>query len=241
MRVSIKLTPASQREFNATLRRYLEYSKRTLPESLNEKAYFILAGGPDSQGAIRLTHKSSADRIKADLGASTVQQMGKRGKLIKKWRTEINDRYGNTLAVKLVIAKLRKAGSAIPSAETLKAMAVKLVNARLYSIGFIRSGWLPALRRLARFSKYGRIKFGETGRQVGQPKGGVSLARASQNLSAKVIFWNSAGGESKHRGALQKYGGEGLSLAFQQETASMKAYIERKMKEGARKLGIRVR
>ena len=170
-----------------------------------------------------------------------MQQVGKRGKLIKKWRTEIQDKYWNQLAVKLVIAKLRKSGKDIPSAAALKAMAVKLVNARLYSIGFIRSGWLPALRRLARFSKYGRLKFGDTGRQTGQPKGGVSIARASQNLSAKVIFWNSAGGEKKHKGALMKYGGEGLDRAFHQETASMKAYIQRKMADGARKLGIRVK
>lgn len=233
---TFKFTKESLDDFDRTLKAYLKRSSRTLPEALNEKAYFILNGGPDTQGAIRLTHKASADRIKSDLGARTVQQVGKRGKLIKKFRTEIADKYWNQLAVKLVIAKLRKAGKSIPAAAELRAMAVKLVNVRLASIGFIRSGWLPALRRLARFSKYGRIKFADTGKKVGVNKGGVTIATEK---SPRVIFWNSAAGESKHKGALMKYAAPALQQAFNDETRSMKAYLERKLRESAHAVGIR--
>ena len=117
-----------------------------------------------------------------------------------------------------------------------------MVNARVRSVAFIRSGWLPALRRLARYSKYGRIKFGleDTGKQFGQAKGGVSVATKQQGWNARTYIWNAAGGEAKHKGAIRKYGLPALEQAFRQETASMKQYLEKKLRESAKESGIKV-
>lgn len=236
MDVRFTITPQSQREFRKTLEKYLKVSKRSLPEALNEKAYFILNGSPTTEGAIRLTRKADYQAIKCELGVHSVQQVGKRGKLIKKFKNELMDKYWNQLSVKIIIARLRAAGTAIPSAEELKDMAVKMVNARVRSVAFIRSGWLPALRALARFSKYGKLKFDETGRRIGVAKGGVSIATENR---PRVYIWNSAGGEPKHKQAILRYGQDALEQAFRQETASMKSYIEQKLRNQAKDLGIK--
>ncbi len=235
MRQTFTITKASEADFKNTLRRYLKVNRRTLPEALNEKAYFI-AGG-----AIRHTHKADHERIKAELGAKMESVIGKRGKALKRKTLAIVENYWATLAVILVIAGLRKAGKPIPSDGELKDRALNLVRSRIRSVGFIRSGWLPALRRLARFSKYGRIKFGfgDLPKKVGKNKGGVSPATEAQGDLAKVIIWNSAGGEEKHKGALMKYGQPGLEAAFREETADMKRYLEKKLRENARASGIK--
>ena len=237
MKARLTITARSQNDFNRTLKNYLEYSGRTLPEALNEKAYFICSA------AIQNTHKADADTIRRELGGEMQSVIGKRGKALKRKKLGFSGSYSMSLAVAIIVARLRKAGKQIPNANALAAMGLDLIRSRLRSVAFIRSGWLPALRRLAKFSKYGRIKFavGDTGRQYGIAKGGVTPAARTGGLNSRVIFWNSAGGESKHKDALNKYGGAGLDAAFRQETASMSEYIERKMREGAAKVGIKVK
>lgn len=241
MNVRITINPRSLNDFNRTLKQYLEYSSRTLPEAINEKAYFIINGSPNTEGVIRLTHKADADRIRRELGGEMQSVIGKRGKALKRKKLGFSGSYSTSLAVALIIAKLRKAGKQIPDAKTLAEMGLALIRSRLRSVAFIRSGWLPALKKFARFSKYTRIGRDLSGKQYGQAKGGATVASKSQGWKATAIFWNSAGGEAKHKDAIRKYGEPALAQAFRQETASMKEYMERKMKEGARKLGIRVK
>ena len=232
MQVAFSISKSSQREFDRTLKDYLAVNRRTLPESLNEKAYFI-AGG-----AIRNTHKADADKIRSELGAAMTPVIGKRGKALKRKKLSFTGKYSMSLAVAIVVAKLRKAGKEIPVAGKLAEMGLALIRSRLRSVGFIRSGWLPALRRLARFSQYGKLKF-EMPRQYGVAKGGVSPATASQGDWAKVVIWNSAGGEAKHKQALLRYGAPGLEAAVNEETASMKSYLEKKLRQNAQTAGIK--
>lgn len=238
MRATFTITKASERDFQNTLRRYLKINRRTLPEALNEKAYFIVAGGPDTKGVIQLTHKADHERIKSELGAEMKGVIGKKGKELKRKKLAIVEKYWAQLSVIIIIARLRKAGKSIPSASTLKDMALAMVRARIRSVGFIRSGWLPALRRLARFSKYGQIKF-DLPVKKGVFKGGVSPATAAQGDFPKCIIWNSAGGEKKHKQALIRYGQPALERAVQDETRSMKTYLEKKLRENAHAAGIK--
>lgn len=232
MQVRFSISKASQRDFDRTLKDYLSVNRRTLPEALNEKGYFI-AGR-----AIQNTHKADANQVRASLGAEMKSVVGKSGKTLKRKKLGFTDKYSNSVAVEIVIASLRKAGKAIPSAEKLAELGLALIRRRLKSITFIRSGWLPSLRRLARFSKYGRLKFSDA-KQYGKPKGGVSPANAAQGDYAKVSIWNSAGGEAKHKQALLKYGAPGLEAAVIQETADMRGYIERKLRKNAQTVGIK--
>lgn len=240
MNVRLTITPQSKAEFDRTLKQYLEYSSLTLPQVLNEKAYFI------TTKAIYKTHKASKEEIGALMGAKyrttwkrNANRKLKQAKVI--WGT--SGKYWNLLGVKIILARLRKKGQKIPDKKELLDMAKKMVAARLRSIAFLRSGWIPAMKKFARFSKYGRIKFGleDSGKQYGTAKGGGTAATKTSGLNAKVIFWNQAIAKRDHKDALNRYGTAGLEAAFQEETASMKEYIERKMKEGARKLGIRVK
>lgn len=232
MQKTFTITRTSQAEFNATLRRYLKYNRRTLPESLNEKGYFI------AKEAIYQTHKADHERIKKELGAEMSPIIGKRGKATKKKKLALLEKYWAQLSVLIIIARLRKAKKQIPSASELKEMALKMVRSRIISVGFIRSGWLSALRKLARFSKYGEIKF-ELPKKTGVFKGGASPATSSQGNLAKCVIWNSAGGEKKHKNALIRYGQPALELAVTLETKSMKDYIEKKLRESAQKAGIK--
>jgi len=241
VRQSFTITKESQRDFQDTLKRYLKFSKRTLFEAVNEKAYFVVAGGPDTKGVIRLTHKADFERIKSEMGVFLKPVRSKKGQETKKKRLAVMENYWAQRAVILVIARLRKKKEAIPPASALIKQALAMVRARIRSVGFIRSGWLPALRRLARFSKYGKVKFenGETGKKTGVFKGGVSPATESQGKFAKCIIWNSAAGESKHKGALIRYGQPALEQAMRDETRSMDKYLERKFKEAAHEVGIK--
>jgi len=242
VQTTFTISKASQADFQNTLKRYLQVNRRTLPEALNEKAYFIVAGSPTTQGAIRLTRKADYQRIKDELGAQMMSiGIGKRGKALKKQSLQIVTDYWAQLSVLIIIARLRKKGEKIPPAAELKEKALKMVRARIASVGFIRSGWLPALRRLARFSKYGRVKFasGDLPKKTGDFKGGVSPATAAQGNFAKCVIWNSAGGLTKHKGALIKYGQPGLEKAVQEETASMKKYLAGKLRENAHAAGVK--
>lgn len=235
MQTTFTISKSSQADFQNTLKRYLKVNRRTLPEALNEKAYFI-AGG-----AIRNTHKADYERIKSEMGAFLKPVIGKRGKELKRKTLALQTDYWAQLATIIIVARLRKAGEKIPPAEELIKKALDMVRARIRSVGFIRSGWLPALRRLARFSKYGRTKFatGDLPKMTGEKKGGVSPATESQGNFAKCIIWNSAGGLPKHKGALIRYGQPGLEKAVQDETASMKKYLEGKLRENAHAVGVK--
>ncbi len=235
MQNTFTISKSSQADFQNTLKRYLQVNRRTLPEALNEKAYFITGA------AIRNTHKADYERIKTEMGAFLKPVIGKRGKELKRKVLGLQEDYWAQLATIIIVARLRKAGKKIPPAAELIKMALDLVRARIRSVGFIRSGWLPALRRLARFSKYGRIKFasGDLPKMSGVKKGGVSPATAAQGDFAKCVIWNSAGGLPKHKGALIKYGQPGLEKAVQEETASMKKYLEGKLRENAHAAGVK--
>lgn len=232
MQAKFTISKPSRSNFDRTLKDYLRVNSRSLPEALNEKAYFI-AGG-----AIRNTHKADAAKIRAELGAEMASVIGKRGKALKRKKLSFSGGYSMSLAVAIVVAKLRRAGESIPSASKLAEMGLNLIRSRIRSVAFIRSGWLPALRRLARFSKYGKIKF-EMPKQYGKAKGGVSPATAAQGSFAKCVIWNKAGGEEKHKGALIRYGTAGLEAAVNEEAVSMRKYIENKLRKNAQSVGIK--
>jgi hypothetical protein len=247
--VNVTIKPKNLKAFQKTLGDYMQFSSRSLREACNEKAYFIINGSPDTEGAIKLTKKADYQQIKKELGAETQQQIGKRGKPIKKWRLGLvaNRNAGESgydnLAKRIVIARLRKAGKPIPDAQTLNRMAIALVQARIRSVAFFRSGWLPALKVFARYSKYTRVGRDEAVR-YGVEKGGGSPATSAQGFSPKAFAWNDANATAKFgglAGGAERVALPGLEAAIAQEMASMQTYIERKMGEAANAAGLAVK
>ena len=86
--------------------------------------------------------------------------------------------------------------------------------------------------------KIGSQTIGSTVKQYGTVKGGVTPAK--REWTAEAIITNLAyARHDKTAESLIKYGGPALQRAINFETASMKAYIERKLREAAKKSGIK--
>jgi len=113
--------------------------------------------------------------------------------------------------------------------------------ARRRSVAFLKSGWLPAIRKLelAVPSKYrrGAARNDRSAKQVGKPKGSATVAREGWRVVAKIE--NAALAKHDKKEALSLFGGPALQRAFDYETQSMKEYIAKKLAASAKSLGIR--
>ena len=113
--------------------------------------------------------------------------------------------------------------------ETRKAATKRIISARIKSVAYLRSGWIPALKAFGRVTKMPRRTKGVVHR--GKPKGYGRWAR--DGFSPAAIFTNSTGYKPKQASALKQYGEPALSRAFSHEARSMKSYLERKMQQTA--------
>ena len=229
-----------QRKFDAALREYVNVSSKTLQVIINTKAYYI------ARQALWFTARADSNSVRTTPGGIiTVQRLTKKGNLRKKRKlnlmfSERADRADVPLAVLLLQARWRKAGMrsvyfGVSHASGVRAMerAIKgLITSRNRSLGFIKSGWLPAIQILAPLSdKQGEPPLDTSAKRVGQSKGTATPAQPGFDLRAEIV--NMASAIRDKRGALIKYGSQGLDVAFRDETASMWEYIERKMKPDA--------
>ena len=107
---------------------------------------------------------------------------------------------------------------------------------RKRTVAYLRAGWIMAIRMLGRAAKMPRRVKGAV--MKGRPKGSARFAN-SKSWSPTATIINSTGFSSKQAKALKQYGAPALAAAFHAEMASMKKYIEDKLKKTARKSGIR--
>ncbi len=205
------ITRLQMSEFNRTLGAYMTYSRRDLATILNTKGFFI------ARRAVIETPKASNKEIR-----SLYRQDGGRllGKMINKRRADHGQKglYGDQMRI----------------------AARVIVSARSRSIAFIKSGWLPAIRKLEAFAERRGAPRQERGpRQYGREKGDGIPARAATFMRTTII--NTASATRDHKEALVRYGLPALKKAFDFEIASMEAYIARKLMQSARSFGIRTR
>src|SRR5262249_1446820 len=148
------------REFDRAFKEYLKYNRRTLAEIVNTKAYFI------ARNAVAMTAAVSKDQIERELMGSS-------------------NKYPDApLAAILVNAKRAETGKtsrgkAGLNGQRRRAAIEKLIRQRQASRNFLRSGWIPAVKKLATVvkSKAGQPKMPE-GVKSKSPKGGASAAPA---------------------------------------------------------------
>ncbi len=198
------------REFTATLRRYREFSRRDPETICNTKAFYI------ARRATVLTPKASGARIRKFVRAERGAILGK---IINRRRgaSELKGLWGKAMA---------------------EAVALVLA-ARLRSAAFLKSGWLPAIRRLEPYAERtgGRPpRMERATHQYGAPKGEAKPARPG--WMARAIIANMAQARWDKGGAL-KLLTKSLQAAFDFEARSMKEYIERKLRQTARRAGIK--
>lgn len=202
--------PWDQDQFNSVLRRYLQVCTRDLVTAINTKGYYI------ARGATRLTVKADKVKIKSQLF-----------KLVTLHRKDGSTDIGPLLAGlvnKRRGAKEEKGLFGRPMAKEMLAV----MRARNRSVAFLKSGWLPSIRKLGPLSdRRGAPPMDRSARQYGRDRGGAVPAKEASEIVTTII--NSAIASRETNDALAKFGGKGLSVAFQAEAASMMQYIEKKL------------
>ena len=202
-------TSLDSSNFDRKLNEYMKYTKKSLVEVVNEKAYRIV------RDAIYQTYRAEAATIRAELEAPS----------------EI---IGLSVAEAIALKALRSDGVRNPKRSEVKAEARRIIARRTRAVGFLRSGWLPALRILAQRVPWASATSGGA-KQRGQDKGGaVPASEFSSLLSTEATIYNSieAGGKAP------AYLLAGLQIAMNREAASMQSYIQRKLDQAAMRFNI---
>ena len=219
-------------EFDATMRRYQALSKRDPKAICDTKAFFI------ARRAVIETPKADKASITGDLG-----RLVKRQKQVTVGKLRMVKRYSRWgLEVEAPLAALiinmrRGKGRGLYGAEMAEAIRTMLA-ARLRSIAFLKSGWLPAIRALTGVADVrGAPRQDKAAVEVGVPKGYAVPAEAGWR--ARTTIANAADAKRDDKTSLYKYGEPALQRAFDAETASMLDYMEKKLRETAQKAGVR--
>ncbi len=200
-----------RREFDKTLNVYRQYTKRDNATICNTKGYFIC------RRATVETEKSTKAKIKADLMAPSRVAP-------------------NAPLAALIVNKRLGPGKGLQGARLKEAIAALIKSRRVATLA---SGWIPAIKAFESLAeKRGaprQARIEQTGREKGSAK------PASEGWKPKAVFANNAGALWDTAGTAESVATPGLQKAFDAEEASMKAYIERKQLESAKRAGIKTK
>tara|TARA_R100000655_G_scaffold13403_2_gene30367 strand:- start:69 stop:737 length:669 start_codon:yes stop_codon:yes gene_type:complete len=215
-----------QAAFTRTLRRYAKVNKKTFREIVNKKALDL------AFNAQRLTEAADPQAIEYKLGAigNKVGRNRKTGGTRKGRRILKEDNF----AARIVNSRRKKAGQPLIWGKELERAAQKLINARVRAVRFLRSGWLPAIKKLSfAVDRRDRVRWpkGLT-KGKAKPKGYGIAARSELKPAALVV--NSA---TKNNAKAQSKIIKGLKAGLNATMADMVVYIERKMGRDWRKAG----
>ncbi len=109
---------------------------------------------------------------------------------------------------------------------------------KLKSVGYLRSGWIVALRAFGKASKSKKTAKGV--KMVGRPKGKASVAKRRKNGDVTAFMSNTIGrGGKEHAKALSFWGKKALQHAVNAEAKSMKRYAEKKLVARQRKMRLK--
>lgn len=208
--VSIKVDTSG---FNKAFSEYVKFNKRSMSEIVNTKALFI------ARGAVALTGASSKEQISDDLlKGSKVMPSAPVAAII------INTNRG-------------KAGQPGLNGQRMATEVNKFVRMKQATRNFLRSGWIPAIKKLNPFvtSKKGAPKMPSGVRSKGKDKGGAITAPREGTWNATATIWNAVFGNNKTKGKATQLIQEGLQKSVDKETASMNQYVSNKLEEGITK------
>lgn len=196
-----------QSRFDFILNEYLEVTSRDVTTALNTKAYYI------ARRALWNTHKASSKEVRD----------------LKKKTTDHRQRSPSTggLLIGAMVSKRLGKGQGLYGSQ-MKSQIGAILAARLKSVAFLKSGWLPAIQGLEALAEApGRGgPLDRSAKQHGHPHGYFQAATAGRMVATIV---NSAIAKHDKKDALGKYGTRALQAAFDQEADSMVQYISDKL------------
>lgn len=219
-----------QSTFDRTIEEYSIYSKRTHQEIVNTKAYYV------ARKAIWFTPKADNYRMKQQLGGIvTVNRLNRKGKSVKRKELQLvkSKQVNAPLAALIINARQRKHVVAGLYGSKMTTAIREMLGNRFRSVAFLKSCWLPAVKTLAPLvkDKSSSAPSDSSAKQYKRAKGEAKPARAEKNPTALIV--NLATARRDEKGALLKFGGPALQQALADEEASMRDYIERKIKPDA--------
>jgi hypothetical protein len=206
-------------EFKQVLNTYAAGSKRRFQDSIYSRLRdVIIRAYLKTKVAAKhlIEHKLGAVGYKTSISRKT-------GKFTKR-KLLLQVGVQETLAERIVQTRYRQMhgfGQFLPR-DVAREKARKLIAAILRTVGFIRSGWIPALRKLN-----SKLKDGHSGsdfqssEQRGAPKGYLTEAKSLETLMLE------AGNTTKVAGPI---GGQALAEAFAEVQANMERKIAEAMK-----------
>jgi hypothetical protein len=193
-------------KFKEVLNTYAAGSKRRFQDSIYSRLRDVIIR------AYKYTKVAARAVIAQRLGAiaARVSRSRKDGKF--RFRGHVTTE--KSLAYRIVQKRHYDAqGKGMPDKEAARA-ADKFIKAVLKTVGFIRSGWIPVLRRL-------NSKLKDGSEQKGRPKGFLRESKSAEQLMLE------AGNTTKVAAPI---GGEALSRAFAEVQANMERKISESMK-----------
>jgi hypothetical protein len=196
------------RAFQAVLKEYARHNRRDWSDICNDKALDV------AFRAIPETPKADVSGIKALASQSwwpkyVAKRITGKGASFRKGKAKI---------------VIQGKGYDRKDAQNISKM---IIAARSRSVAFLKSGWLPAIRRLLPLSKRPRKASTQGAKQYGVEKGTAQPAVAGDNPAAFIV--NSAIG-------IEKHGVAPLQRAVDGSVADMRVYIARKLEETARRV-----
>lgn len=194
--------------FQRTLLKYVQHTKKSIPEVLNVKAYWV------ARNAIKFTRVTNKQEINA---------------FAKNWK-----RSAPTI--------IKMYGLKNSEEWNPKEFQKKFAANRRRGIGYLRSGWIPTLKKTGGWAKQSRSFKGV--RHKGRRKGFCRLATNNWSSHSEIVslvgYKKSKRGRSKSQAeAAREYVKPALRKAITKEAQSMGTYIRRKMAEAKRKAGIK--
>jgi hypothetical protein len=201
-----------RREFDKTLKVYREYSKRDVATICNTKAFYI------ARRATVETQKSTKSKIRQDL-----LQEG---------------RLGAPIAALIVNARRGAIGAKGLFGKAMRAAVNELIKAR--KVASLASGWIPAIKAFEPLAeKRGAPRQAAQAKLTGDPSRKGYGKPAKEGWVSKAVLANLMTAKWDTRESAGFVATPALQRAFDAEEASMKAYIERKLNESAKKAGIK--
>ncbi len=213
-------------EFQRTFNQYLGKTKRTLPEAINAKAFFI------ARRAAEHTPIAERGTIEAAFGVTGYKtRVSKKTGSFKRGTAIL----GGQGLYRLVNWQRAKKGLQGLSGKAMAKAEKRLLSTRLKAVGTLRAGWLHILRNYssrikAAFSVKASPKLKQKGRSKPATAGWSPVAMFEYRVTVK----NRAG-----FAMIDPRVEAALARAFRDETASMKDYLVRKLQPIADRVNAR--
>ena len=221
--MSLKINQAA---LSQQLRRYAKVNRRSFKDIVNAKALDM------AFQALKHTDAANAGAIEYKLGAigNKVSKSRKTGQLRKGKRILKDDSF----AARIVNSRRKKAGHPLIWGKELEKAAQKLINMRVRAVGFLKSGWMPAIKKLSYVVDRKDKRPWPKGLSKGKarPKGWGRPAKGE--LKPEAWIANSA--TNNNLRAIRKIEA-GLSRGMAASIADMAVYIERKLGRDYKKAG----